>query len=397
MTMLFSGVSQGFGRFSYALVIPSLIHTTLHSVALAGTLGSANVGAYLVGSITVTLISKYFRATTLIRLGLLLATSGIFTFALSDSFGVFFIAMALAGFGGALIWLPSPGIAAAAVETNKKAWAMGMTGAGIGVAITFAGQLSRYLTGLPGLWSWKALWLVEAGVAMIAVAAAFGPLQRINRLPSTPGPRPSATTPPLADGEPSGPSRHKVPGRTLLTAIYMVYGLVQGVFLTFVVTALEHDHHFSSGSASFVFATVGFFSIFGGILSGRISDRVRNRASVMGVAFLAMALACYAISDGALVMVIPGAIFYGLGVSGIPNLVGAHLGDHLPTHAFAGAFALVTLFFGIAQAVGPQLGGMLEVASGSFRLEYLLLAGVATIGAALSFALNFVGRGGTLP
>lgn len=392
--MLFSAVSQGFGRFSYALVIPALIRTTLHSVALAGTLGTVNVGAYLLGSITVTVVSKRVGPATLIRLGLVLSTAGILTFAASNAFWLFALAMVAAGFGGALIWIPSPGIAASAVVGNRKAWAMGMTGAGIGLAITFSGQVARVLTKLPGLWSWKALWLIEGLIAIVALGAAFGPLRRVNyAMPGADsgiGVQDSASRDGLAS-EPE-PVRVKVPGRTLLTLIYMVYGLVQGVFLTFVVTALERDHSYSAGSASFIFAIVGFFSIFGGIMSGRISDRISNRAAVIGVAFVAMALACYSITNGSLAEVIPGAVLYGLGMSGIPNLVAAHLGDHLPPQGFAAAFALVTLFFGIAQAVGPQIGGLLEVHSGSFRLEYYLLGGFSLLGAGLSFGLNLAGR-----
>ena len=395
MTMLFSGVAQGFGRFSYSLVIPSLIRTTLHSVVLAGTLGTANVSAYLLGSLVVTTFSRRIEATRLIRIGLVISTSGLLLFAASNTFALFVIAMFAAGFGGALIWIPSPGIAARCVPAERKGWAMGLTGAGIGIAITFAAQLARFATRLPGLWSWKAMWLVEGGIALVAVVIAFVHLPRVTQrygqksdglIPQGGFRDPNLTDVVAHNGR--GSLASKVPGRTLLTSIYMIYGFVQSIFLTFVVAALEHDHHYSPAWASVIFAIIGFVSIFGGIVTGRVSDPRRNRGTIMGYGFGAMALACFAVADGSLAVVIGGAVLYGIGMSGVPNLVGAYLGDNLPPEGFAGAFALVTLFFGLAQAIGPQLGGLVEVAKGSFRAEYGAIGVLCMLAMALSFVLD---------
>jgi hypothetical protein len=50
---LSSGVAQGFGRFTYALLLPAINRDLLDSYVVAGLVGTANVAAYLAGTIAV--------------------------------------------------------------------------------------------------------------------------------------------------------------------------------------------------------------------------------------------------------------------------------------------------------------------------------------------------------
>jgi MFS family permease len=55
--------------------------------------------------------------------------------------------------------------------------------------------------------------------------------------------------------------------------------------------------------------------------------------------------------------------------------------------AFAPAFGAITLFFGVAQLVGPELGGFLGEHSASFRSSFLISSAAAFGGAIASAAL----------
>ena len=71
------------------------------------------------------------------------------------------------------------------------------------------------------------------------------------------------------------------------------------------------------------------------------------------------------------------AATFGLAAGGIPGVIAAYLADHLATRAFGVAFGAVTLAFGGGQVAGPQLGGWIAEATGSFTPTFLLSSGIA--------------------
>lgn len=368
MTMLASGVSQGFGRFSYALAIPAMVRTSLHSIALAGTLGTVNVGAYLVGTVLVSLAATKYRPEYLMRAGLLGSTVGLLGLTASSTFPLLALSMCMAGLGGAFVWVPSPGIAAATVSPARKGLAMGFAGAGIGIFITLSSQIAHSFAGLNGTLAWKALFGVEGSIALITLLLSFRYLKS-----------------PLGMALPVGRAELRalrgVPGWVALTAAYATYGLTNSIFITFAVSTLEKDAHYSASHASFEFAVMGFVSIFGGIVVGRISD-TRGRIPIMIVNFIMMFVACMLIVIGREPYTLLGVILYGIPTSGIPNTIVAYLGDNLSSASLASAFGAVTMFFGVSQAFGPQLGGVLAQVSGSFHSTYIV-AGLSAVAGAL--------------
>jgi MFS family permease len=72
-------------------------------------------------------------------------------------------------------------------------------------------------------------------------------------------------------------------------------------------------------------------------------------------------------------------------MSGAPAVLAAHLADSLEPRRFAAAFGAVTLVFGLAQLVGPQLGGWIADGTGSFTPAFLVAA-AAALGAAVASA-----------
>lgn len=379
MTMVASGVSQGFGRFSYALAIPALVRTSLHSIALAGTLGTINVAFYLLGSILVSLAATRYRPDHLMRIGLAGSTAGLLVLCVAPNLMTLILGMVLAGTSGAFVWVPAPAIAGASVEPRLRGLVMGITGAGIGIFITLSSVIS-YLTGsFAGSDSWRALFGIEGLIAL----GVFILSMRFLRAPLS-MPRPA--------GRAEISSLKKVPGWIGLVGSYSAFGLTNALFITFAVSALEKDSHFGVFHASFEFALMGFVSIFGGILIGRISDS-RGRVPVMLANFLMMAAATLLVVAGREPYALLGMMLYGIPSSGVPNTVVAILGDKLPARSVAAAFGSVTIFFGIFQAVAPQIGGAMAQSAGSFDSVYLLAGAVALLGFGFAYMLAIANRG----
>ncbi|GAA3168283.1 YbfB/YjiJ family MFS transporter [Blastococcus jejuensis] len=371
LLVLAAAVAQGFGRFGYALLLPAVNADLVHSYAVAGLLGTLNLGAYLAGTLLVSLTADRIAPAASVRTGLLLVTAGLAVLALAPSVAGLVVGMVVAGFGGALVWVPAPGIAGAAVRASRRGLAIGLAGSGVGVGVMASSALTALVHAVAGPGAWRPVWAIEAVLAALVAVAALGWL------------RPQAA--PV-----SGPVRisalRAVPGWIGATLSYGGYGLAVAVYMTFVVAAYEHDAGFAPVHASAVFAVVGVCITAGGVLVGRWSDGVGRRAA-MTWAYVGMAGAILLVPVGAEPWAVLSAAVFGLAMTGAPTVLAAHLADSLDPRRFAAAFGAVTLVFGLAQLVGPQLGGWIADRTGSFSTAFLVAAGAALAAAVASSTL----------
>jgi MFS family permease len=82
------------------------------------------------------------------------------------------------------------------------------------------------------------------------------------------------------------------------------------------------------------------------------------------------------------------AILFGITAWSIPAIMAATCGDVLGPRLAPAALGFITLFFGVGQAIGPSVAGVMADASGTFVSAYLLAAFVAVLGAAGSLLLR---------
>ena len=118
---LSAAVGQAFGRFSYGVLLPAVRDDLGISNTLAGLIGAANVGAYLLGTLMVAWATSHYRLINVMRVGLILATLGLLLASLSSSPWLLAMALFVAGIGGALLWIPAPVIAADALPPPPPA------------------------------------------------------------------------------------------------------------------------------------------------------------------------------------------------------------------------------------------------------------------------------------
>lgn len=366
---LASGVAQAFGRFSYALLLPAIDRDLLGSYAVAGLIGTANVAAYLVGTLAVSALSRRAAPVVLMRCGLVATTIGLFVLWRAESAVTLTAGLTLTGIGGAFIWVPAPGLAGSVVPPSRRGAAIGLSGSGIGLGIVFASALASLLHGSGGDASWRTVWLVEAVVALVALVLCTVLL------------RPPAHA---TDNEPVRPAAlRRVPGWIGVAGGYAAYGLAYSIYTSYVVTALEDDAGFSAAHAAGVYTLLGVALVTGGILLGPLSDRIGRGVTLVG-GYLAMAVSILLVLAGAEPWAALSALLFGTAMSGLPAVIAAQLSDSLSPREFAGAFGRCTLFFGVAQLCGPPLGGWLAESTGAFTASFLVAAAVALVGAALS-------------
>ena len=74
------------------------------------------------------------------------------------------------------------------------------------------------------------------------------------------------------------------------------------------------------------------------------------------------------------------ACVFGLAFTGVPFAVTVVVSDHTQGAAFGSAYGVATIVFGLGLAIGPQLGGVITDAAGSFRPAFMVSVACGLLG-----------------
>lgn len=368
-------VAQAFGRFTYSVLLPAIRDDLDHSNTVAGFLGTANVSAYLLGTLVVASLTSRIKLLTVFRCGFAFSLTGLAVAMVAPGAAVLSVALFIMGIGGAFIWIPSPAIAAGAVGDHRRGVAVGVMGAGIGVGIIFSGQMASILRERSGDGAWRDLYRLETALGLVIVIAVLLFLRH----------REIAPTRGRGSGIGFG-SLRRMPGWLALTGSYASFGFCYILAVSFLTSRLEDDAGYSEGLASTMFTLVGLGTIVGGVLLGLVADRVGERI-VLTVGFASFAVALGGILTGVIVFVAVGSIVVGLMFSGLASVITGYVVRNTSAAAFGPSYAATTFAFGIAQVSSPQIGGVVADLSGSFTVVFLLSAAFAVAGAVASSRL----------
>lgn len=368
-------VAQAFGRFTYSVLLPAIRDDLDHSNTVAGFLGTANVAAYLLGTLVVASLTSRIKLLTVFRSGFAFSLSGLAIAMVAPNAAVLGVALFIMGIGGAFIWIPSPAIAAAAVGDHRRGVAVGVMGAGIGTGIVFSGQLARVLRERSGDSAWRDLYRIETGLGVAIVICILLFLRH----------RESAPTRRRGSGIGFGTLR-EMPGWAALTGSYASFGFCYILAISFLTSRLEDDSGFSEGLASTMFTLVGLGAIVGGVLLGLAADRVGERIALT-IGFASFAVALGGILTGVVALVAIGSIVVGLMFSGLASVITGYVVRNTSALKFGPSYAATTFAFGVAQVSSPQIGGLVADVTGSFTVVFLLSMTFAITGSIASSRL----------
>jgi predicted MFS family arabinose efflux permease len=177
-----------------------------------------------------------------------------------------------------------------------------------------------------------------------------------------------------------------VPHWRSITLAFVVFGITYSLFFYFLPAQLVASG-WSGSTARWMFALLGLASIFGGVVFGRISDRL-SRPTTMGFGFVLMATAPLLVLVDNGVVVVIGVFAFGLCIAGVPTTIGAMLADALDSRAFVTAFGTITFAFGTAQLFGPPFAGWVGERTGSFQIPFITASVVALLGALLTIPMK---------
>lgn len=367
-----AAVAQAFGRFTFGIVLPDVRNDLGLSDTIGGTLLTVNVAAYLVGTIAVAQWTNRVRLLTVLKVGLVFSAIGLLIAGTAVTAAELAIGLFLTGLGGAFIWIPSPAIAADAIDPKHRRLAIGTMGSGIGGGIVFSGQLATIVSSVWGNDAWRRVFLIQTmiGLTVLALTVAF--LEHQQDRPT---------------GQKAGvggfTTLRRMPGWRALTAAYTVFGFAYILIVGFVTSRLRLDSGWSESRSNLVFAVIGISVVFGGPVLVSLAGRTSSRL-VMSCGFAGWSLFAVTMLSGAVVPVFIAAVGIGLMFSGIPGVITAYVVDNTTVEDYGPSFGAATLAFGIAQLVAPQLGGAIADWTDSYTPVFVLSAVLAVVGAAAS-------------
>lgn len=358
---LATAVSQSFGRFTYAILLTDVRTDLGVSNTTAGALGSANLAAYLVGTLVVSYALGFVGLATMTKLGLAVVSGGLVLLAWGPGLAVVVVGLVLTGFAAAGVWITAPVLATAELGIDRRGAAIGIVGAGVGIGIV-AGSFIDTLV------EWRQVYLTEALVGVGVTAAAMLLLRDPGRV--------SAARPGLS-------AIRDVPGWGVLLWAYGLFAAGMALVVTFTVALLEDDAGYAPDAAAVAFSLLGVGTVIGGPLFGTMADRFGRRTALQ-TAFVVMAATVAVVATGQRPGATIAALVFGMAFTGVPVSVGARISDHAQGERFGAAYGAATLAFGAGLTVGPQLGGILADATDSFRPAFAVAVGCAIAGAILT-------------
>ena len=364
-----ASVGHAFGRFSYGALLPAVRDDLGISNTLAGFIGGANVGAYLVGTLCVSWLAGRYRLLGIMRVGMVLAVVGLCGASFSSSVEMLGLSLCITGVGGALLWIPAPVIAADAIPANKRPLAVGLMGSGIGFGILFVSTVSGRLRDSMGDAAWAQAYQVQFYIGVVVMVFVLLLVWHQQAKPAGGG------------GVGGFSALQRMCGWFPLTLAYGCFGFMYLLFLGFLTTRLEDDSGWTSVDASIAFSVMGVAMIFGGPLLTTLAQRFGVRF-MLSLAFGLWPLFTVIVLSGIALPVWFGCMGIGFLFSSLPSLITLYVVENTTAEDYGASFAAATLVFGVAQTISPPIGGWIADMTGSFITVFLLSAITSLIGLA---------------
>jgi MFS family permease len=380
----------GLARFGYTMVLPSMQFGLGLNNTQAGALATANLIGYLSLSVLGGALAARYGPRVVITAGLTVAAAGMFLTGLANSFPSAAVWRAVTGIGSGASNVPAMGLLAAWFVQSRRGMAAGIGVTGSSLALILLGQFVPHVLVVYGWNGWRMCWFIFASITIGLAVLAFTVLRNcpseIRLLPMG-APRNSEAVPDKVKTL-NWRSVYRSGVVWHLGLIYVAFGFSYIIYMTFFTKYLISEGGYTQESAGRLFMLMGWLSLLCGVAWGWISD-IFGRKTALVIVYLiqAVSFGLFALWPSSSGFVLSSVLF-GLSAWSIPAIMAATCGDLLGPRLAPAGLGFITLFFGIGQAAGPSVAGIIADASHSLSPALLLASGVALFGAAGSSFLR---------
>ena len=384
-------LSHGFGRMSYSVILPFMKEGLALDYTQIGLIATGNFIGYLCLAVIGGFFAARFGVRKVAFVSLLVMGVSLFLTGFSESFRFAFLMRLVTGMGNGASYVPLMALPAAWFVANKRGLAVGIVTAGTGIGLSLSSLILPYLITRYGQEGWRYAWYVM-GIIVFALSFLCYAYLRDN-------PREKGLGLYGGNGEEVEPAvkvtlfsawKDVVAEKEIwkLGVVYFMHGFSYIIYLTFFVAYLTKEIGLPPKSAGGIFAVLGFFSIFCGVVWGGISDVLgRRKGAMFAYLTLTVSYVLFAFWKAPIGYYLSAMIF-GITAFSVPAIMAAAAGDTVGGRLAPAGLGFITLFFGIGQAIGPAVAGAIKDSTGLFSNAFLLSAVVSLSGAAGSLILK---------
>ena len=386
--------SLGFGRFVYTAILPSMMKGLGLHYTQMGLLGAGNLSGYLLFAVVGGFLSVRYGPRLVIGLSLLFLGLCLFLTGLAESLAFALTMRFLTGLGSGAAYIPMMGLLSSWFASEKRGMATGIISTGAGISMILMGLSMNFLNRLFLDSGWRMAWhfigILSIGVGILcSIFLANRPQEKGFEAIGATG-EVSLSGDPLTDWQRIYRSRPLY----LLAFIYFAFGFSHIIYLQYYTAYLIQEIHLSPFQAGRLFSILGFLTIFSGPLWGTVSDFI-GRGQSLAIVFLLQSFAFFLFAQPlwGVISSYLSTVLFGLSVFSVPIIMAASAGDFLGPKLAPAALGSITLIFGIGQAMGSPIGGMIADLSGTFKGAFLLSTLLAIIGLVGSLLLGRLSKG----
>jgi predicted MFS family arabinose efflux permease len=341
-------VSLGVGVF--ALVMAEFLPASLLSPIAAGLHVSEGVAgqsvaitavvAAIAGLTIPVLLPRLDRRHLVIALSVLAVVSDLLV-ASAPVFAVLLVARVLLGVAIGGFWALAISIVSQLVPLSKLGRGMSVVQVGVSLATTAAVPLGTFLG---EVWGWRAVFLLAAGVGVVAI------LIQVFTLPSVRSMGASGFRPLFAT----------LRSRILLLGLGAMALIGAGHFagFTYIRPAASNIGHAEPDQIALLLVVYGVAIFVGNLLAGPLADKRMRLAVLLFPVVLCAAMILLALAGGTTVGLILAVTLWGLGFGGVPTALSTWLGRAEPER-LESVGGLQAAIFQLAIALGALIGGLL--------------------------------------
>lgn len=383
-------LAHGFGRMSYSVVLPSMKDGLHLSYTQLGDIAFGNFIGYLSLAIIGGFLAARFGVRRVVFVSLLVIGISLFATGFADSFIFAFFMRLITGMGNGSSYVPIMALPAAWFAAQKRGLATGIVSGGIGVGLFLSGIILPPIMSSVGGEGWRYAWFFMGVTVFVLAFVCFAFLRN--------SPKEMGLS--MYGGTEEQQSGSKVtlfsafrdivkePEIWKLGCVYFMYGFSYIIYLTFFVAYLTKEIGLAQAAAARIFAVLGVFSMFCGVIWGWISDVAGRRyGSMLAYITLACSYLIFVLFQGTAGFYLS-AVVFGITAWSIPTIMAAASGDAVGGRLAPAGLGFATIFFGIGQAIGPAIAGRVTDATGTFTNAFILSAAVSIVGAMGSLILK---------
>lgn len=362
-------IGLGLARFGYTPMIPALIDQHWLNASEAAYLGAANLGGYLLGSVSAVWVAGRIGMTAAIRFSMVFAAISLFACALDWGFWWFLPWRFLSGAVGALLMVLAAPYSLARIEPARRARGAGVVFTGVGLGVASSGMIVPLLAPR-GV---ELAWLAMAMAVTLLTLMTWGAWRGNSASANTKSPGQEASRPAVSAGI------------LLLLFAYALdgaAGVPHGVFWAdYIARGLGRG--IAAGGQFWIFFGIG--ALCGPMTAGLLAEKLGFERAMLAVwATKTIAVLLPVVSTSAPVLILS-VLAIGAFTPGITAILSGHVAELVGVKQHPEAWSWMTTAFALMQAAGGYGFSYIYAATASYDL--LFIGGGSLYGIAVLLAL----------